>query len=258
MMNQPAKGKLEPRDETVALVLKWVPWLSFALISLGSPLPLLFFYLRSDSTESAAVLLLLSLASMGVGILIGTLFLILFLVYRRRWYRRLRDRLALDGITASEVAWFTPELTSEERLNLTEIQKTNPLLADAYAETLALRLTASRIMTRSKRELLRVERRISSARRIIGADTSALVVELEVDRQQLENLRSESARRLAEAKARLQMIEAAASRSLSQSETDLMLRRLSAAQSHLPLAIEMAELERQAAKELELPIDRSL
>ena len=257
MMNQPAKGKLEPRDETLALVLKWVPWLSFVLISLGSPLPLLFYYLRSDSTESAAVFLVLSLASLGVGILIGTLFLILFLVYRRRWYRRLRDRLALDGITASEVVWFTPELTSEERQNLTEIQKTNPLLADAYAETLALRLTASRIMTRSKRELLRVERRISSARRIMGADTSALVAELEVDRQQLENLRNESTTRLAEAKARLQMIEAAANRSLSQSETDLMLRRLSAAQSHLPLAIEMAELERQAAKELDLPIDRS-
>ena len=77
-----------------------------------------------------------------------------------------------------------------------------------------------------------------------------------MDRQQLESLKSESTTRLAEAKARLQTIEAAASRSLSQAETDLMLRRLSAAQSHLPLAIEMAKLERQAAKEIELPLDR--
>lgn len=258
MMNQPAKGKLEPRDERVAGALKWIPWLSFFLISLISPLPLLFFYLRSDSTETAAVFLLLSLASLGAGILIGALFLILFLIYRRRWHQRLRDRLAGDGITASEVSWFTSELTSEERLNLSEIQKTNPLLADAYAETLASRLTASRIVARSKHELLRVDRRVNSARRIMGADTAALIAELEVDRQQLESIKSEATTRLAEAKARLQTIEAAASRSLTQAETDLMLRRLSAAQSHLPLAIEMAKLERQASQELELPVDRSL
>ncbi|HEU4477444.1 MAG TPA: hypothetical protein VFR80_02935 [Pyrinomonadaceae bacterium] len=257
-MNQPAKGKLEPGDERRAVILKWIPWLSFLAISLASPLPLLFFYLRSESTESAAIFMLLSLASLGVGILIGALFLILFLIYRQRWYRRLRDRLASDGITASEVSWFTSELTSEERQNLSEIQKTNPLLADAYAETLASRLTATRIVDRSKRELLRVERRINNARRIIDADTSALAAELDVDRQRLENLRTEATTRLAEAKARLQMIEAAASRSLSQSETDLMLSRLSAAQSYLPLTIEMAELERQATKEIDLPRDRSL
>ena len=257
-MNQPAKGKLEPGDERRAVILKWIPWLSFLAISLASPLPLLFFYLRSESTESAAIFMLLSLASLGVGILIGAVFLILFLIYRQRWYRRLRDRLASDGITASEVSWFTSELTSEERQSLSEIQKSNPLLADAYAETLASRLTATRIVDRSKRELLRVERRINNARRIIDADTSALAAELDVDRQRLENLRTEATTRLAEAKARLQMIEAAASRSLSQSETDLMLSRLSAAQSYLPLTIEMAELERQAAKEIDLPRDRSL
>jgi len=174
-MNQPAKGKLEPRDERLALILKWVPWLSFLLVSVVSPLPILFLYLRSGSTESAAIFLLLSLASLGAGILIGALFLILFLIYRRSWHRRLRDRLASDGITASEVTWFTSELTSEERQNLSEIQKTNPLLADAYAETLASRLTATRIVARSKHELLRVDRRINSARRIIGADTASLV-----------------------------------------------------------------------------------
>ena len=34
----------------------------------------------------------------GAGIVIGALFLILFVIYRRRWHRRLRDRLASDGI----------------------------------------------------------------------------------------------------------------------------------------------------------------
>ena len=255
-MTQIAKGKLEAADQRLALILKWAPWLSFLLISLGAPLPLLFFYLRADSTETAAIFLLLALAALGAGVVIGALVLILIMLYRRSWYRRLRDRLALDGITASEVTWFRSELTSEERQSLGEIQKTNPLLADAYQETLASRLTATRIVARSKRELLRVARRINSARVIIDADTSGLVADLEADRLQLESLRDESTVRLAEAKARLQMIEAAASRSLRQHEADLLLSRLRAAQSQLPLAIEMAKLERQAAEEINLPLDR--
>lgn len=254
-MSEISKGKLEARDERVAQLLRWAPWLVFFLISLGPPLPLLFFYLRSASTETAAVFLLLSVSALGFGFVIGIVALIVILLYRRRWYRDLRDRLASDGITASEVTWFMAELSSEERRSLNEIQKTNPLLADAYVETLASRLTASRILARSKRELLIVSRRINSARAIIDADTSALVADLEADRVQLENVKVESTSRLAEAKARLQTIEAAASRSLTQNETDFMLRRLSAAQSQLPLAIEMAKLERKAAEELE-SIDR--
>ena len=256
LMTQAGKGKLEAGDQRLGQILKWVPWLSFLLISFGSPLPLLFFYLRADSTETSAIFLLLALAALGVGVVIGAVVLILFLLYRRRWYNRLRDRLAADGITASEVTWFTSELTSEERLSLSEIQKTNPLLADAYQETLASRLTATRILARSKRELLRVGRRINNARAIIDADTSGLIADLEADRLQLESLKSESTARLAEAKARLQIIEAAASRSLSQAETNLMLSRLSVAQSQLPLAIEMAKLERQAANEVNLPLDQ--
>ncbi len=255
-MSLNTQGKLEPKDLRLAQLLKWAPWLSFFLLSLGAPLPFLFFYLGSDSTETSAISLLLALGALGVGVLIGALVLILFMVYRRRWYHRLRDRLASDGITASEVTWFTSELTSEERLNLSEIQKTNPLLADAYQETLASRLTATRLIVRSKRELLRVTRRINNARALVDADTSGLITDLEADRLQLESLREESTARLAEAKARLQTIEAAASRSLSQTETDLMLTRLSAAQSQLPLTIEMAKLERQAAKELNSPLDR--
>ena len=254
-MSQNAKGKLEAKDRRLASVLKWIPWLSFLLLSLVPPLPFLFFYLRSGSTETAAVFLLLGLIAFGAGVLVGLLSLVLFLLYRRRWYGRLRDRLASDGVTASEVNWFMPELSAEERKSLGEIQKTNPLLADAYLETLASRLTASRIVARSKRELLRVGRRINNARAIIDADTSALLADLEADRAQLERLRNESTVRLAEAKARLQTIEAAASRSLSQTETDQMLRRLSAAQSQLPLAIEMAKLEREAAEEIKLPHD---
>lgn len=250
-MTKSTPGKLEPKDEWLARFLKWIPWLSFFFLSLALPVPLLLLYLRSTSTDTAAVFLALSLAALGVGVLVGALVMLLLLLYRRRWYGRLRDRLALDGITASEVSWFTSELTSEERQVLKELQASNPLLADAYCETLASRLNATRIIARSKRELLRVERHTSRARSIVGADTSGLIEELSGDRVQLQNLQTEATARLAEAKARLQIIEAAASRSLGQAETDLMLQRLNSAQEQLPLAIEMAKLERQVSKELE-------
>ena len=254
-MTQYTRGKLEPKDGRTAQLLKWIPWLSFFFLSLAPPLPLLALYLRSASTDSAAVFLMLSMAALGVGVVAGAIAMILLLLYRRRWYGRLRDKLASDGITASEVSWFTPELTSEERQVLEEIKTTNPLLADAYSETLASRLTATRIISRSRTELLRVERRLNRARSIVGADTTNLVEELTSDRGQLQRLQSEASLRLAEAKARLQVIEAAASRSLGQAETDLMLRRLSASQEQLPLSLEMARLEQQAARELGLKSD---
>jgi hypothetical protein len=166
----------------------------------------------------------------------------------------LRDRLAADGITADEVAWFSAELTSAEREALREITKQNPLLADAYAETLASRLTATRIIARTKGEQLKVERRINRARTIIGADTTSLLEDLESDHRKLEELKWEATGRLAEAKARLQMIEASASRTLNQTDTDLMLRRLTAAQEHLPLSIEMAKLQQEAVREADLEV----
>lgn len=126
-MTRPTPGKLEAKDEWLARVLKWIPWLSFFFLSLALPVPLLVLYLRSASTDTAAVFLALSLAALGVGILAGALVMILLLLYRRRWHSGLRDRLALDGITASEVSWFMSELTSEERKILKEIQVSNPL-----------------------------------------------------------------------------------------------------------------------------------
>jgi len=252
-MNE-ATGKLDHRSERIAYFLKWAPWLSFFVVTL--PFPIVFFvlFLLANATESAAIFLLLSVISLGVGAIVGLLTVIFLLLYRRRWFGHLRDRLAADGITADEVAWFSAELTSAEREALREITKQNPLLADAYAETLASRLTATRIIARTKGEQLKVERRINRARTIIGADTTSLLEDLESDHRKLEELKREATGRLAEAKARLQMIEATASRTLNQTDTDLMLRRLTAAQEHLPLSIEMAKLQQEAVREADLEV----
>ncbi len=237
----------------MAQLLRWAPWLSFILVTLPLPIVFLLLFMAAGTTDTAAIYLLLSFVSMGVGLVVGLLVLIFLMLYRRRWYGRLRDRLAADGITAAEVVWFTSELSSEERRIWGELKQKNPLLADAYCETLAARLTASRIISRARGEMLKVERQINRTRNLRGVDTSALLDDLLQDRERSEKLRSEATIRLAETKARLQKIEAAANRSLSQNETDLMLRRLAASQEQSPLALEMASLEQQALREVQQP-----
>jgi hypothetical protein len=246
-------GKLNPADERLAKLLGWSPWLSFVLITIPLPIVFLVLFLASGTTESAAIYLLLSFVSMGLGLVVALVVLIFLLLYRKRWHGRLRDRLASDGITAAEVSWFLSELSSEERKTWGELKQQNPLLADAYCETLAARLTASRLIARARGETLKVERQINRTRNLRGVDTSSLLEDLLADRRRSEDLRKEAQVRLAESKARLQTIEAAANRSLSQNETDLMLRRLAAAQEQFPLALEMASLEREALRKSSQP-----
>jgi len=246
-------GKLNPGDERLAKLLSWSPWLSFVLVTIPLPIVFLILFLAAGTTDSAAVYLLLSFVSMGLGLVVGLVVLIFLLLYRQRWHSRLRDRLASDGITAAEVAWFVSELSSEERKTWGELKQKNPLLADAYCETLAARLTASRIIARARGETLKVERQINRTRNLREVDTTSLLQDLLSDRQRSEELRKEAQVRLAESKARLQTIEASANRSLSQNETDLMLRRLESAQEQFPLALEMASMEREALREESQP-----
>lgn len=250
MMIERAPGKLSSRDERTSQLLSWAPWLSFVLVALPVPIVFLVLSMTASAPDSTAIYLLLSLVSMGLGLVVGLLVVILLLIYGRRWRHRVRERLAIDGITAAEVEWFTSELSSEERKAWRELKAHNPLLADAYCETLAARLTATRIIARARGETLKVERQINRTRNIRGVDTTALISDLLSDRERSDALRKEATVRLAEAKARLQTIEAAANRGLSQKETDLMLRRLAASQEHFPLALEMDTLERAARLEL--------
>ena len=209
----------------------------------------LILLLTATSTEAAALYLFLAGLTFAGGLALGLIVAAILLLYRRHWITKLRDRLASDGITATEVVWFRSELTSAERSALAEIEKTNPLLADAYLETLASRLTASRIISRSKREILKVERRLNRARSLGSTETSHLQDDLTADRSRLDELREHATQHLSKARARLQEIEATASRKLNQEETDLMMQRLGATQDQIPLVLEMAQLERQALQE---------
>lgn len=251
-------GKLTKKDEMIAQLWKWLPWAVFIGATIPAPIVFLVLALGSNTPDVVAFYLVFALLSLGVGALIGLVLLLLLLVFRRRWFRQLRDKLAKDGITAREIPWFTSELTSAEREALADIAKQNPLLADAYCEMLATRLTATRIINRTRNEQLKVERRLNRARSISGADTTPLLSELQEDHAQLDNLRNEATKQLAQAKARLQEIEAAASRSLNQTETELMVRRLSDSQAQLPIAIELVRMEQEARKEAGREVNSTL
>ncbi len=251
-----AIGKLSSKDVTTARLLKIAPWVAVLAASVPAPLLFLVLFLTAAATESAAVYLLLAGLSLTLGFALGVVIAVILLIYRRRWLSKLRDRLASDGITADEVVWFRSELTSAERAALAEIERSNPLLADAYRETLANRLTASRIISRSKREMLRVERQINRARTLHTPESASLLQELAADHERLQQLRQLATDHLAKAKTRLQMIEATSNRKLTEGETDLMMQRLGSSQDQLPLVLEIAKLEQQAL--LEARADESL
>ena len=248
-----SQGKLSTRDATLARVLKLAPWVAVLATSIPAPLVFLLLFLTSTATDSAAVFLLLAGLSFIFGIGLGLVIAAILLIYRRKWLSKLRDRLASDGITADEVVWFRSELTSAERRALREIEQSNPLLADAYIETLANRLTASRIISRSKRELLKVERRLNRARMLGTPEAKTLQNDLAEDHERLKHLLQQADDHLAKAKTRLQIIEATASRNLTQGETDLMMQRLGSAQYQLPLVLEIAQLEQQMLRESNTP-----
>ena len=244
-----SSGRLSRKDANTARLLKLAPWIAVLATSLPAPLVFLILFITATATESAAVFLLLAGLSLTLGFALGLVIAAFLLFYRRRWLSQLRDRLASDGITANEVVWFRSELTSAERASLAEIERSNPLLADAFTETLANRLTASRIISRSKREMLRVERQINRARTLKTPESASLQKELAADHEKLDCLRQQATDHLAKAKTRLQMIEATARRKLTDTETSMMMQRLGSSQDQLPLVLEIAQLEQQALRE---------
>ena len=244
-----SRGKLSGKDATTARLLKIAPWIAVLAASLPAPLVFIVLFLTAAAAETAAVYLFLAGLSLVFGFALGVVIAAILLIYRRSWLAKLRDRLASDGITANEVVWFRSELTSAERKALAEIEESNPLLADAYRETLANRLTASRVISRTKREMLKVERQLNRARMLRTPESESLQQDLLADRERLEHLRQQASDHLAKAKTRLQVIEATASRKLNQGETELMMQRLGSAQDQLPLVLEMAQLEQQALLE---------
>lgn len=225
--------------------------LSPVLLALPLPIVFLFFFFLSSTTSAAALYFFLTLISLGAGFLLGVIVMALLYAYQKSWMKRLREQLAADGIKTSEVDWFKNELTSAERKSLKELERSNKLLADAYRETLASRLTATRILKSTKQELLLVQRRQNKLRYLQGNNTKSLNAELIEDRQRLETVNGEAESLLHEAKARLETIEAAARRGTALTGNEQALKLLSERSKQLPLALEAVKMEEELRRELE-------
>jgi hypothetical protein len=242
-------ARLTARERATLRLLQVAPWLAFLLLALPAPA---YFFLRYLAAEEApGEWLLVAMTTLGVGALAGLLAAALIVAYRVFWMRRLRERLAADGVTAAELRYFTRELTREERRSLGEIERQHPALAEAYRDTLAARVTAARLLARVVREAETVERKLAAPAGAQAAERATLEADLRADRERLARVAAEARRRQEQAETRLRAIEAAAARGASMQETGIALERLELADAHNARALEEARLEAEARAEID-------
>lgn len=247
-------GRLTSGDRSKAWLLRWSPALVFLAVTL--PLPAYFLFRYFTVAENAGEELIVALSTLGLFAVFGLIAAFLVVIYRRFWERRLRERLAADGVTADELHLFTSELTAEQRRALREMEARNPLLADAYRETLAARLTAARVLMRARGDAEAVERRMQTVSGIQAAGRAEVEEDLRKDRARLERVRREADEHSRELDARLQLIEAMAGRDASQAETELALKRLGTVRENRPLALDSIREHQAALEDVEQELRR--
>jgi uncharacterized membrane protein len=230
-------------------LLAWSPFVAFLLLAL--PLPVYFLFRYFTATENVGEYMLFALTSLGLFSLFGLVAAFAVVFYRRLWERRLRERLAADGVTAEELRWFESELADEQRRALREMDARKPLLAGAYRETLAARVTAARVLASARRDAELVKRRIRTAEGFQTSNRAELEEGLRKDRERLSRIEGEASEHLNEMDARLLTIESLASRDASEAETETALRRLGSARENLPLGLEGFREELDAREEIE-------
>jgi hypothetical protein len=235
------------KDLTKDTALKYSAWLSPLLFSI---LPALITFLIGFFSANPLVIFLSLFLLIG-GFAVGLAVSAGSMIYRSRWLAQVRERLAVDGIKASELRWFMNEVASSDKKTLRELEAVNPLTADAYRETLAAKLTAVRIIKSSKQELLLVSRRQNKLKQLKGETTNVLLEELKSDKENLEKINKEASEMKIEAETRQQMIEAASRRGTNFVDAELALKKLSARTQELPLALESLKMDEEFRKELE-------
>ncbi|HEV2882548.1 MAG TPA: hypothetical protein VGX24_14825 [Pyrinomonadaceae bacterium] len=250
-MTDHSNRRLTVKERTTLFFLQYAPWLAFIIIALPAPLYFLFRYFNAATGSEAGEFMLVAMSTLAGGAILGLFVVVLLFLYRRQWEKKLRDRLAANGVTSDELQWFEAELTKAERRTLREIEGRNLLLADAYRDTLAARLTATRVAANAKREAVAVERRMQNSTQLEASGRATLEQELRSDRERLKRIEAEATERRAQAEARLLMIEAEAGRNANDEETRIALQRLEFAEAQVPYPLESARLEREAREQLD-------
>ena len=241
-------ARLTARERATLRLLQVAPWLAFLLLALPAPV---YFFLRYLAAEEApGEWLLVAMTTFGIGAVAGLVVAALIVTYRVFWMRRLRERLSADGVTSAELHYFTRELTREERRALREIEQQHPALAEAYRDTLASRLTATRLLARVSREAETVERRLANTATMPSGERATLEADLLADRERLARVAAETRERQARTETRLRAIEASAARGASLQETSIALERLELAEAYNARTLEEARLEAEARAEV--------
>ncbi len=236
--------------------MRYGAWLAPVLLS-AIPAIVFFvlFFIFGTSPPAAISLVAFGVIAVAIGFVLGLIVTGSLLLYRSRWLADVRERLAVDGIKANEVEWFQHELKTAEKKSLKEIERKDLLLADAFRDTLAARLTATRILKSTKHELQLVQRRQQKLKYLKSENSLNLQKDLQTDLEKLNKIKTEAEEMHIEAETRLQMIEAASRRGGSIADTELSLKKLSARTAELPLALESAKesakMEEEIRRELE-------
>jgi len=221
------------------------------LTLLPAVLTFLLTIFAAATTPAAAAIFFFGAIVTAVGFVIGLIISGVLMHRRSNWIREMRELIAADGIRAEEIDWFRHELKSNEKRALKAVEARDLLLGDAYRDTLASRLTATRIVRSSKRELLLAKKRQSSVKQLKSSRSQEFQAEIEKDIQNISRINDEARNMLAEAESRLQMIEAAATRQGGLADSALALKKLTARSSDLPLALEAAKMSEEIRRELE-------
>jgi hypothetical protein len=217
---------------------------------------LLTILIAAGSTPAAAAIFFVGAIATGVLFLIGLIISGVLIGRRAAWIKEMRELIAADGIRADEIEWFRHELKSNEKRGLKAVEARDLLLGDAYRETLASRLTATRIVKSSRKELQLAKRRQSSVKQLNSSRSAEFQAEISKDIENISRINDEARNVLAEAESRLQMIEAAATRQGGLASSELVLKKLNARSNELPLALEAAKMSQNIRLELEAELEK--
>ncbi|HMT08791.1 MAG TPA: hypothetical protein PKA82_12360 [Pyrinomonadaceae bacterium] len=178
------------------------------------------------------------------------------MMYRRgKLHGTIRERIAGRGIRANEIGWFRSEVKSAEWRSLKDIERRDVMLGDAFKETLASRLTATKIAKSAQRELSKMQKRLNRLSQLKASNADELKQEIGEDIERIKKISSEAKQMLAEAESRMQMIEASAVRGTKIADAEIALKKLNARASELPLALESAQMQREIYAELDKGLD---
>lgn len=247
-----SKYEVTARELARGRNLKIAAWATpFVMTGVPAIVTLALTFLAGTSPPVAATIFFLGMLATLV-LFFASLALSGFFGYRYgRWKEEIRERMAADGIKAEEVDWYKHELRPAEKRALRSISAQDALLADAYRETLASRLTASRIIKSSRKELNAAQKRQAKLRMLNSQRGGEFREQIQEDITRLSGINNDAKEMLVEAESRLQMIEAAAMRGGGLADSELALKKLTARTSELPIALEAARYHQEAVAELE-------